>query len=251
MFQHRKWYCWVLVMGCSWELLGFLLRNLSITNPSSVPLYAPMQTFIILAPLWIAAFLYMTLGRLIHAFLPSRRCLGLSARRITLIFVLGDIFSFIVQLSGSIFLTGSNPTPEKFHLGTSILIGGQCLQLLLFSFFIVLGIRFELNYKQEFGSTPTSGKERWIKLMRVMNFSCACIVVRSIFRIAEFASEYPGPLVSHEVAFYVLDAVMMFFAVVGFHLVHPGMVLGEEGSFRAEKKRAQNSGNEVEMGVIR
>ncbi|KAF8243733.1 RTA1-domain-containing protein [Wilcoxina mikolae CBS 423.85] len=248
MIQHRKWYCWVLVMGCTWEFVGFALRILSIDNPTSVALFAPQLTFIVLAPIWIAAFDYMSLGRLINVFLPSKRCLGLSARRITLLFVGGDIFSFIVQLSGSMFLTGNNPSPHDFKLGTNILIGGQCLQLLLFSIFIVMSIRFEINYKAEFGNV---GKERWVAFMRVLNVSCVCICIRSIFRIAEFASTYPGPLVTHEVAFYVLDAVMMLFAVWGFHLVHPGKVLvGEESSFRAERKRRKMQERDTSTSAV-
>ena len=69
----------------------FVLYDLTYTGCHNGQLQSPMLTLIVLAPAWIAAFDYMTLGRLINTFLPSKSALGLRARRITLIFVLFDI----------------------------------------------------------------------------------------------------------------------------------------------------------------
>jgi hypothetical protein len=206
-----------------------------------------MLTLVILAPLWIAAFDYMSLGRLVLLFLPSKRCLGLSARKITLLFVIGDIGSFLVQVGGTMFLTKEHPTLHDFHMGTSILIGGQGLQLFLFGIFIAVAARFEINYAREFGR---DGRERWVPFMRALNLSCVCICLRSIFRIAEFAGHYPGPLVTHEVGYYIMEALPMIVTAVAFHFWHPGTTLvGEASSFRAQKKgqAGQRSGSEDEL----
>ncbi|KAA8910706.1 RTA1 like protein-domain-containing protein [Sphaerosporella brunnea] len=248
MIQFRKWYCWVLTMGCTWEFFGFVTRILAIKHPTENKYYAPSLALIVLAPIWIAAFDYMSLGRLILLFLPSKRCLGLSARKVALIFVAGDITSFMVQLAGTGFLIGNNPSPHDYHIGTSLLISGQAMQLFLFGIFMILAARFEADYKREFGGI---GRERWVPFMRILNLSCACIVLRSIFRVAEFASTYPGPLVTHEAPFYLMDELPMIVTAVAFHFVHPGQTLvGEESSFRAQKKKQQAQAEDGDVMVL-
>ncbi|PUU75469.1 RTA1 like protein-domain-containing protein [Tuber borchii] len=232
MFLMRKWYCWALIMGGIWETVGYALRILSVENPHSDGYYSPMLTLIILAPAWIAAFDYMTLGRLINTFLPSKSALGLPARRITLIFVLFDIFSFVVQGSGSGFLSSSSG--NSFQIGSYILISGLALQVAAFAFFTITAIRFDIKYKREFG---LDGRERYVALLYCLYVSCLCILIRSLFRIAEFAEHYPGTLSKHEVYFYVLEAVPMLPTLVIFNFWHPGTVLvGEGSSFREEKR---------------
>ncbi|KAI5776799.1 RTA1 like protein-domain-containing protein [Geopyxis carbonaria] len=236
MFATRKWYMWTLIFGGAWELVGFIFRILSIKNPTSIGYAAPHQALIILAPIWIAAWDYMTLGRLIHVFLPTQRAFGLPARRITLLFVTGDIVSFLIQLVATNFLVGDDePSAHDIKLGTNIIMGGLALQLLMFAFFIAVSVRFEVLYNRAFGR---DGRSRWFALMKCLNVSCACIVLRSVYRIAEFASPYPGPLVTHEIAFYLLEALPMLPTLFLFNWWHPAKVMpGQEGSFRAEKKR--------------
>ncbi|PWW78070.1 RTA1-domain-containing protein [Tuber magnatum] len=229
----RKWYCSALIMGGLWETTGYILRIFSVDNPNSEGYYSPMLTLIVLAPAWIAAFDYMTLGRLINTFLPSKSALGLRARRITLIFVLFDILSFVVQGSGSGFLASSDG--DNFQIGSYILIGGLALQVIAFGFFTITAVRFDIKYKREFG---VEGRERFVALLYCLYVSCLCILVRSLFRIAEFAEDYPGSLSKNEVYFYVLEAVPMLPTLVMFNYWHPGAVLvGEGSSFREEKKR--------------
>lgn len=47
--------------------------------------------FILLAPLWINAFVYMTLGRLVYMYMPDRTLLRIGARRLGMLFVCLDI----------------------------------------------------------------------------------------------------------------------------------------------------------------
>lgn len=91
-----------------------MLYDLTYTGCHNGQLQSPMLTLIVLAPAWIAAFDYMTLGRLINTFLPSKSALGLRARRITLIFVLFDILLVDPFFFLFIFLT-SHPHLSLTH----------------------------------------------------------------------------------------------------------------------------------------
>lgn len=47
--------------------------------------------FILLAPLWINAFVYMVLGKLVYMFMPDKRLGGIKAQRLGWYFVTMDI----------------------------------------------------------------------------------------------------------------------------------------------------------------
>lgn len=105
-------------MAGTWSTAGFALRAVSTRMMREEGIFIPMQLLIILAPLWLNAFIYMVLGRMIHFFLPERRCFGIAARRLTVIFLLLDIFSFLVQgASGSLM---SSDTADLVRIGTNV-----------------------------------------------------------------------------------------------------------------------------------
>ena len=89
--HYRKRFCWVIIMASIWETASFALRWLSLydIDPPSLSEYS--QILVMLAPLWINAFCYMILGRVVLYFIPEQRVWGVSARRLSLIFVLLDV----------------------------------------------------------------------------------------------------------------------------------------------------------------
>jgi len=88
---HRKPYCWVLIMGALWQLAAFISRYLSVRDQTSSILYQIWFLLILVAPLWINAFVYMVMGRMVWNFLPEGKMLGIEAHRFGLWFVLMDI----------------------------------------------------------------------------------------------------------------------------------------------------------------
>lgn len=114
-------------MGAAWELLAFVFRTLQTRHQNS-DLYDTFYTiFFLLAPICertpppsryynilmqaspgINAFLYMTLGRMTHFFLPGQKLCGITARLFGLIFVSLDIVAFLVQLAGASMTTNTD-----------------------------------------------------------------------------------------------------------------------------------------------
>ena len=89
--MYKKPFCWVIIMGGLWETAAFVIRSLAVNHQSSQDLYNPQFILILVAPLWINAFDYMLLGRIIYYYLPGRKILGVNPRRLTLLFVLLDV----------------------------------------------------------------------------------------------------------------------------------------------------------------
>jgi hypothetical protein len=89
--RSRKWYCVVIIMGGTLETLAMIARCLSIQYPTSEPLYAIWFVLILVSPLWINAFVYMIMGRMVYNFIPAQKIGGIPARRFGLCFVLLDI----------------------------------------------------------------------------------------------------------------------------------------------------------------
>ncbi|KAJ7336117.1 hypothetical protein DFH08DRAFT_813364 [Mycena albidolilacea] len=69
-------------MGGLWETGGLVLRVFSVLHTTSSAFAIPSQLIVILAPLWINAFLYVLMARFVYFFLPSRRVGGIGARRL-------------------------------------------------------------------------------------------------------------------------------------------------------------------------
>ncbi|RAH48700.1 RTA1 domain-containing protein [Aspergillus brunneoviolaceus CBS 621.78] len=280
---YKKRYAWVVIMGALWELLAFIFRAL-LTRKQNSDIYDTLYTiFFLLAPICeqalpslyhslsaiplptiappsthnakgINAYLYMTLGRLIHFFLPTRRLAHLTSTHYARLFVWLDIVAFLVQLAGASMTTGEDQPQSTIMRGLHIYMGGIGMQ----EFFVLIftGLTIHLHRKllamERAGTLDAERVHRaaggpfrptWKKLLAAMYLALGLITVRIVFRLAQYArgSDVNNPVLTHEWYEYVFDAVPMFVALVGLNVVHPGQVLRGEGSefprlSRREKK---------------
>jgi len=56
---YRKAFCWVIIMGSAWELIGLITRTLSTLDQTHTLFATISLPFVLLAPIWINAFVYM------------------------------------------------------------------------------------------------------------------------------------------------------------------------------------------------
>ncbi|GLA86055.1 hypothetical protein AtubIFM56815_010305 [Aspergillus tubingensis] len=257
-FLYKKRYAWVIMMGATWELIAFIFRAL-LTRQQNNSNYDTVYTIMfLLAPLWINAFLYMTLGRLIYFFTPDQKLAGITARRYGRLFVWLDIFAFLVQLGGAAITTQTDVPTSTIMLGVHIYMGGIGLQELFVLIFtgLIIHLHRKLIHLEQAGiltpggmagmnmSTSRNKPMPWRWLFYVMYTALGMITIRIIFRLCQYAqgTDPSNPVLTHEAYEYVFDAVPMFIALVLLNVVHPGRVLqGPESEFprvsRAEKKR--------------
>ncbi|KAJ7272982.1 RTA1 like protein-domain-containing protein [Mycena rebaudengoi] len=259
--HYRKKFCWVLIMAGIWETAGLTFRVLSVLHPTSQTFAFPSQLLILLAPIWINAFDYVVMSRVVYCF-GDQRVLGIGARRLALVFVLLDITAFLMQAAGGSFT--NNEDPKVVLMGLHIYMGGIGLQECFVLLFIGVVTRFhykmlhpDIASTSAHAPTPSShpfnpldsaesqatrpAPGAWKRAVYPMYASLALITLRIIFRLVEFSSGVVSPITQTEVPFYVLEALPMFVALSLWNVWHPGQVLvGPDSEFpklsRAQKR---------------
>ncbi|KEF61450.1 uncharacterized protein A1O9_03016 [Exophiala aquamarina CBS 119918] len=254
---YRKRFAFVLIMGGMWECGGYITRTLSVIDQKNTAIYTVQQLLILLAPLWINAYIYMLLGRMIHFFLVDDRVFGLRARKITKCFVWFDVIAFLVQATGGMMAT-PDASAKTQKLGLDIYTAGVGLQLFFLSIFTSLAVGFQRRLKQQSQSpvandsgsdydpesylqprsgphTPSPALAR--RLLILLYIVMVLVIIRNIYRLVEFATGVDSPIVKHEWFSYVWDAAPMFIAMIVLNIEYPGKVLqGPRADFRQEDR---------------
>ncbi|CAI7567830.1 unnamed protein product [Penicillium pancosmium] len=173
---------------------------------------------LLLAPALFAASIYMLLGRIILVLHAESHAL-LRRRWLTKIFVTGDLLSFVMQgAGGGIQSSGSL---ENMKSGERIILAGLFIQILFFGFFIITSSAFDYKLKKYPIPRSFDHKIPWRKHLNVLYVTSFLILVRSLFRVAEYLQGNDGYLLHHEVFLYIFDAVLMFITMMVFNLIHP------------------------------
>ncbi|KAJ7116634.1 hypothetical protein C8R44DRAFT_879994 [Mycena epipterygia] len=110
--KYKTTFCWLLIMACCWEFFSFVTHAASTKYQQNAGLALVTQILVLMAPLWINAFDYMVLGRMIHFFSPSHSIFGILGSLLELIFVILDVVSFIIQLIGGSLAGPTAPDSE-------------------------------------------------------------------------------------------------------------------------------------------
>ncbi|KIW59538.1 hypothetical protein PV05_03981 [Exophiala xenobiotica] len=224
---YRKPFVMVLIMGGIWELVGFTLRVCSILEPDNGGFYSNMGILVLLAPLWINAFVYMALGRLVHFALVHDTVMRIRARRLTFMFVTFDITAFIMQASGGIMAAKSGAASTK-RTG--------------FHYKLCKPVMYDLF--DETKQSLASIKRILFGLYTVLTL----ILCRNSWRLAEYATGVDSSLRLNEWWFYVFDALPMAGAMVLLNICNPAQVLtGPRADFSEEKKTRKLAKKEQKM----
>lgn len=128
-------------------------------------------------------------------------------------------------------------TISAMNTGEKITIGGLCVQLVFFTFFVLTSVVFHVRIRRkptqrtiQIGQRPhplslLSVIPSWESVLWGLYIACVLILIRSVFRLIEYAQGNDGYLISHEVFSYVFDATLMFFAMLAINVFHPSVVL--------------------------
>ncbi|GAA90897.1 hypothetical protein ASPFODRAFT_196446 [Aspergillus luchuensis CBS 106.47] len=243
MAQARAWYFTCFVLGGIFQIIGYITRALAHSNTQSVPIYAVQDILILLAPPLYAATIYMTLGRLI-TLLDAERLSLIPIRWLTAVFVTGDVLSFLLQgAGGGIMSSGSL---SGMTTGENVIMGGLAVQLIFFSVFVIVATLFHYRIHQN----PTEKSistciarsgwrtPNWETTMVGLYIASILILIRSVFRMIEYAGGNDGYLISHEAFSYVFDAMLMFFAMIVISVLHPSKVLGSGKEGKVDKRES-------------
>lgn len=78
-------------MGAGLETVSYILRLVCIHQVDLSQVYEAQFILILIAPMWMNAFDFLLLGRLVHYCLPDKKICGFAARRVGIFFVGLDI----------------------------------------------------------------------------------------------------------------------------------------------------------------
>ncbi|BCR91840.1 RTA1 domain-containing protein [Aspergillus chevalieri] len=220
LFRTRTWFCTPLVLGGYFETIGYIGRALSAQQSPDWTLgpYIMQSTLLLVAPALFAASIYMELGRIIYLVKGQKFAL-IRVNWMTKIFVAGDVLSFLMQASGAgILAKGSQDT------GNNIIIGGLIVQIIFFGFFVICSIVFQARITSHPTAESVADCVPWRKHLYALYATSILILIRSIFRVAEYVQGNDGYLLSTEVFIYIFDATLMFLVMLVFIIIHPSEI---------------------------
>ncbi|KAF7374495.1 hypothetical protein MSAN_00334100 [Mycena sanguinolenta] len=229
----RRAFIVTLPLGMTAMATGFILRVLYANPPFTLGKYVATDLFILLSPCLFLATDYMLLSHLARSFDEevSNRCLIIRDSRITKIFVWSDVITFLLQSGGGGLEATKNASTA--NLGNKIALIGLVLQAVSFGLFTIVLIVFAQRVSKHYPElwrpkNPRPFKvfsqktiDDWRIVVYLMYITCIGILIRSIFRVAEFAGGFNGTISTHEGYFYVFDSLPLWISMTLYCIVWP------------------------------
>ncbi|KAI3071472.1 hypothetical protein CBS147343_5540 [Aspergillus niger] len=214
LIRSRAWFNIPLAIGGIFELIGFIARIISHFHTADLGPYCMQSVLILLAPVLFAASVYMTLGRIIRRVNGEQHSL-IPLRWLTRVFVTSDVLAFLIQGNGA----GLQVMDSMQTLSKVIVIVGLVFQVGMFAFFIIVSLVFHKRMQKR----PTSDAQSpWKFHMYTLFAVSGLILVRSIYRVVEYAMGYNGYLLTNEWPLYVFDSVLMWLVMAIWATRYPG-----------------------------
>lgn len=181
--------------------------------------FAIQNVFLLLGPTLFAASVYMTLGRIIRSVHAEKHSL-VRINWLTKIFVMGDVVSFLVQGGAS----GLMATGNNVKMASNIVVAGLVIQVVMFGLFIVTSIVFEVRMRRSPTTEAFDERINWMSHVRTLYAVSVLILIRSIFRVVEYAAGEDGYPLTHEWMLYVFDSVLMIISMLVWGIWYPGTI---------------------------
>ncbi|UPK92758.1 hypothetical protein LCI18_003693 [Fusarium solani-melongenae] len=213
IWKTRAYFCIVFAVGCFMEMVGYGVRAGARNKTGKLMPYCVQNMFILVAPALFAASIYMTLGRIIRSIRAERHSM-IKPSKLTKIFVFGDVLSFMVQGGGGGMSVIQNQDVAKW--AERIVVIGLMIQIIAFALFCVVAVVFHRRMKRAPTAASIGTLVPWESTLYMLYGVSILIMIRSIFRVIEFAQGYTGYALSHEWTLYVFDALLMWIVIVIF-----------------------------------
>lgn len=126
---------------------------------------------------------------------------------------------------GAAGLMVTGKTPE---LGKGIIIAGLMIQIVMFGLFAITAIIFQRRIEQFPTNESCDSSIPWKKSMRMLYIVSALIMIRSCFRVVEYAMGNDGYLLGHEWTLYIFDSVLMLAVMAVYYLWYPTWITPEK-----------------------
>ncbi|KAL9545481.1 hypothetical protein MBANPS3_007123 [Mucor bainieri] len=225
------------------EVIGFAVRILCHFY-TDLGRYIGMTMFLLLAPNALALVNYKAVGEIIRLSNVETNRFYLRPKFVTWFFFSSDIFSFCLQGAGG----GLQSTVDHNQVGIAVTLVGLALQLFFFACFagITLYVQRNPNYQYYVEGQPNA-KNRLILCLYV---TIGLIYIRSIYRVAEYATGYGGPIAKLEWAFYVFDTIVIFLSFIVYCVFFIGNYLPKHNAASQLPTDNSSSSSQTEKGDV-
>ncbi|KAJ8127883.1 hypothetical protein O1611_g5753 [Lasiodiplodia mahajangana] len=208
------------------QLVAYVLRVYGWFDPFVNIGWILQYSYATLAPVFVTAALYITLGRLAN--IMGRGAFNIDPKLYTRIFLTSDAFSLVLQGAGGSLSFFEQVTDNSLTLGGKLAIIGLAFQVVSLAVFLVLFVAVVYPARIFASDSPIRKYEHY---NRIRYFVCGTligmvlIVARSTYRVIEFSEGPLGTLVHNEALFIVLDTFPMAITAVLLSFLHPNYML--------------------------
>ncbi|KAF7558223.1 hypothetical protein G7Z17_g166 [Cylindrodendrum hubeiense] len=225
MVKGKTWYFVAFVIGVFFEVFGYIARavNAHQTPDWEGGPFIAQTLLLLLAPALFAASIYMILGRIIRV-LHAEKLSIIRVNWLTKVFVIGDVLSFVVQTLGGVILANAD-SRDDLNQGQDIVLGGLAIQIIFFGIFIAVISVFHYRIVRHPTTASLETALPWKRYIYVLYGASLLIMVRSLFRVAEFSAGSDSVLQTEEAYLYCLDAALMLICSMLFNIQHPSSVV--------------------------
>lgn len=225
LVRKKTWYFIPFFIGVIFEVVGYGARALNANQTPDWTLvpFILESLLLLLGPALYAASIYMVIGRIIRL-LDAEHLSFIRTKRLTMIFVSGDVLSFLTQCAGGGILASADDKKAN-DLGQTVILVGLAIQILFFGCFVAVISVFHYRIIRQPTATSIETKVHWRQYILILYFTSLLILVRSLFRVAEYALGKDGVLQSSEVYLYCLDSALMLLCAAAFNVWHPSRVV--------------------------
>lgn len=225
LLRHRTWYFSPLAFACIMEVVGYIFRSLSSRkDPYSVINFVVQYFFIVVAPVFISASIYVCLSKLVGwaaagGFDTGSRA-WLRPKLILWGFVACDVVATVLQIAGAGMIGSAESHQRSPMVPNDILLAGLVFQTFAFTIFLSLFAMFVISLHRDQTFRPHVARKR--PFFFALAAASLLVYLRTIFRLAETAQGVFGYLSSHEAFFGALEFAPVVIAVWVLGIWHPG-----------------------------
>ena len=230
LVRYRTWYFATIIVGAAMEVVGYIFRALSSkVDPYSIIYFVVQYFFIVCAPVFFSAAIYVVLSRFINK--AGRQYAPLPPKVIVIVFVVLDVITTGIQIAGAALIGTAESHGKDPTTANNILLAGLAIQVFSFAVFFAVLCACIWRTRQQKDKTAWAISGRAQLLLLALVITSILIELRTIFRLIETAQGVFGYLSSHEAFFGCLEYLPVVLAVSTWNVLHPG--------FLAPKDRAE------------
>ncbi|KAJ2897547.1 hypothetical protein MKZ38_004619 [Zalerion maritima] len=225
-----------MVLGSICEILGYAGRVMGHLNRFDMNGFLIQICCLTIGPAFMAAGIYLCLRRIVYVF--GKEGSRIKPEMYTRIFIPCDVISLILQAAGGgiASVASQNDDYDGVTMGDNIMIAGLSFQVFTLFCFSAISVDFALRTRRRIKSLgegsaleqdPEFAKVR--KSFMFRGFLCAlalatlCILIRSVFRVAELSKGWSGPIMGNQAMFIGFEGALIVVAVLVLNVFHPAV----------------------------